>query len=161
MPTSLFSVLPALARILNEPFDTLRTRQRALVAADALDSIPGRGPGSGVVVSGKTLAQFLIGSCVNIDVADTFTRMRSASGICPLTGAKTFVDAIAVVLANRELANRVKNIEIRETAGQGLLHYDDQEVSTFARSSANCKRGILWSTWVSGDMFRAIAAILT
>ena len=58
MPNSLNATLNVLGRILDEPPNTLRTRQRALVALQLFNSIPGKGPGSGVVATPRTLAQF-------------------------------------------------------------------------------------------------------
>lgn len=124
MAKSLNSVLPALATVLDEPPDTLRTRQRALVAAGLLDSKPGKGPGSGVPATPKALAQFLIGTCTGAESARDLMRARSADGNCPLTGAKTFLDALAAILANPVLVARVRSIEVATSWGYASIRYD-------------------------------------
>lgn len=168
MTRSLNSVLPVLARILDEPADTLRTRQRALVAADALDSTPGRGPGSGVAATGKTLAQFLIGSCVGVDAAGTFARTRPARGKCALTGAKTFLDAVATVLSDENLCLRIQEIMVGTSYGHAIVRYDGASWKSGPEAyavnpsgstvfgGAAPRTGIRFHAIISGDLLRLI-----
>lgn len=169
MTKSLNSALPVLARILDEPADTLRTRQRALVAAGALDSTPGRGPGSGVAANGKTLAQFLIGTCVGVEAARAFARTRPAREKCPLTEAKTFVDAVATVLSDESLSSRVQEIMVGTSYGHAIMRYDGASWKSGPEAyaanpsgstvfgGAAPRTGIRFHAIISGDLLRSIA----
>lgn len=170
MTRSLNSVLPVLARILDEPSDTLRTRQRALVAAGALDSVPGRGPGSGVAANAKTVAQFLIGSCTGVEDALAFARIRPAHGKCPLTGAKTFLDALATVLSDKSLSTRIREVLIGTSYGHAFIRYDgaawqsgpdayvaDPFKSVVFGGAANKGRGLRLQASIPADVLQSIA----
>jgi len=120
---SLNAMFPALGRILDETPDALRTRQRALVAAGLLDSLPGKGPGSGVAATPRALAQFLIGACTDTGNG-ALLKARPSEGRCPFTGTKTFVDALAAILADEALARRVQEVHIAISYGYATIRYD-------------------------------------
>src|SRR5690348_7567654 len=101
MANSLKAALPALGRILSETPDALYGWQRALVREGLLDSVPGRGPGSGTPATPKALAQFLVGICCQATRSENAPLARNvakAAGKCPLTGAETYLDALTAIL---------------------------------------------------------------
>ena len=100
-------------------------RQRALVRAELLKTERGRGPGSGVRRTPESVALLLISLLAtgNLSEAGISTRIladrENKEGLCPLTGKRTFGEAVTAILASKELAQRVIAInvsrEIRET----------------------------------------------
>jgi hypothetical protein len=132
MPNSLKSCLPVLGRILNETPDALYARQRAFVRTGLLKSVPGRGPGSGVHASAETFALFLIGMLTNASVAENGPIAKSIAnaGIvvqksCPLTGAKSFRSALARMLSDADMSERVNEVRVFISGtGQALINYD-------------------------------------
>ena len=180
MANSLKATFPALGRILGRTPDQLYGYQRAFVGAGLLDSIPGRGPGSGVSATPKSVAQFLI--CLltqasiaeNVRAAKAFARAREHSGkTCLLTEAKTFVDALERLLADESLAKRVNNIDLGMSEGYGTIRYDggDWTKPPLAGEKRDYKFSIFrayqpkfdalrFSALISGDVFLALAKVL-
>ncbi len=160
MTKSLNATLPVLSDILGEPPDTLRTRQRALVAAGLLDSKPGKGPGRGVPATPKTLAQFLIGTCTGADgpFAKGIAR-ATAPGTCRLTGAATFVDALAVILSDKALAERVRQIRIAINGGLIDVNYDGASQTTFLGKAVRME-GLMFQVVILPNTLRKIADLI-
>jgi len=160
MTKSLNATLPVLSDILGEPPDTLRTRQRALVAAGLLDSKPGKGPGKGVPATPKTLAQFLIGTCAGADgpFAKRVAR-ANCGGTCRLTGAATFVDALAAILSDKALAERVRNIRIVTTGGLIDVNFDEASQTTFFGNPGKMD-GLMFQVSIFPDTLRKIADLI-
>jgi hypothetical protein len=75
--SSLKLFFPALSAIIGMTSDELYNRQRALVACGVLQSVAGRGPGSGVRLSEDTVAGLLIGLLSADSLADTDYRIKS------------------------------------------------------------------------------------
>jgi hypothetical protein len=132
MTNSLNAMFPVLGRILGETPDALRAHQRAFVRAGLLESIPGKGPGSGVRASPETLAEFLIGMltnasiAANVPVAKAFGNARRLHhGKCPLTDAIKFKDALARLLTSEQLARRVSNVSLVTLPGYAAIYYDE------------------------------------
>src|SRR5882757_855812 len=123
MAPSLKAFLPILASALNEKPDTLYERQRALVREGLLESLPGRGRGSGVQATAESVATLLIGIMGSVSLADAGPAARSLSDAkhgakCPLTGAKNFHAALAAILSDDRVAKRVTGITVRVKSGQ-------------------------------------------
>ena len=121
--TSLKSLIPALAGILDMKPAAIYERQRALVRAGLLESRPGRGPGSGVPATPHSVAMLIISIAAThslSEVADQtkiVANLKSASGPCPLTGKKTFGQALTAILASKLVA-RLVQIELRRSGTQ-------------------------------------------
>jgi hypothetical protein len=129
MTKSLKSYLPVLANALNEKEDTLYERQRALVRVGLLESLQGRGRGSGVRASPESVAMLMIGLLSTVSLSETGPLSRSlataaAGGKCPLTGAKTFQAALTRILSDEALAKRVNDISVRVNAGLAIVAFD-------------------------------------
>ncbi|MGR4930603.1 hypothetical protein ACIPUD_27925 [Bradyrhizobium sp. CAR08] len=109
------------------------------VPADFLDRdmtalLIGRsGPQGGVAADPYVVALLVIASLVDsprVDVArrafDVFAA-TSDSGVCPLTGARYFGEALVAALTNRDLffpADRIALVELSHDAGHAMISYD-------------------------------------
>jgi hypothetical protein len=129
MAPSLKAFLPILASALNEKPDTLYERQRALVREGLLETLPGRGRGSGVQATAESVAALLIGMLGSVSLADAGPAARSFADAkhstkCPLTGAKNFHAALAAILSDDRLAKRVTGIAVRVKSGQVAIGFD-------------------------------------
>ncbi len=152
MAKSFNSILPALGDILCEPPDTLRTRQRALVAAGLLESKSGKGPGSGVPATPKALAQFLIGTC-------TGSEGPYAKGIARASdGSTTFLDTLSKILSDNTLAERV-DIRIVTRGGLVDITYADGSRSHFYGKGGRLD-GVMFQAVINSKTLRKLADLL-
>jgi hypothetical protein len=146
--------LPDLVPFLGQTKEMLYERQRALVRCGLLYAEPGRGPGSGVKADAESLAVFLISMLshdllVLSSVTQSFSGMKSESGKCPMTGGKTFKEAIEKVLSNVRLADKVGFISVHRTKQTGYIQYDGPTrkdpvvTSTRILSSSFANKGLL------------------
>ncbi len=132
MAGSLMALFPQIGHILGKTPDALYAYQRAFVRAGILESKSGRGPGSGVRASPKTISQLLIGLIThasileNIRVAHSIAKAVPASTTrkCPLTGATNFEDALSQMLSDEKSAARVNEIRVGVTLAQAFIRYD-------------------------------------
>jgi hypothetical protein len=114
-----------LARHLDMTPNALYERQRALVRAGLLKGKEGWGPGSGVRATPHSVAMLLIGALA----ADSLSEIEESakriawskpeSGVCAVTGEKTFVGALAAILASVRLAHRTLTITVRRGGSLG------------------------------------------
>ena len=178
MANSLKALLPAVGRILDETPDSLYASQRAFVRGGLLESVSGRGPGSGTPASPEAMAHFLIGICCHASraefarLAKGIARARSADGLCLFTGAKTFADALAAVLADEALTRRVLNVDIATTYGYAIIRYDGAKVQegpeAFSKNppkstvfgGAPRREGLQFSALVPGEIILKLAGVL-
>jgi hypothetical protein len=123
--------LSTLSPLLGQSEEMLYERQRALVRQGLLESIGGRGPGSGVRADEKSLSIFLI-SLLTHDllvlayVTEIFCGMKHEEGKCPVTGARTFQQAMQRVLGDQKLAESVIAPAVRvdrSNHGSGYLFF--------------------------------------
>jgi hypothetical protein len=167
MPTSLKAQMPHLARLLGTSSVTLYEKQRALVRAGLLDAGTGWGPGSGVRATADSIALLLISAMVSDNsLTDVETR---AGGIvtaapvggdqCPLTGMRSFRDALASVLTLASQSDRVIEISVSRTAARAKIVYRDGRrtaVSEFTAPGAD-EPGLSVVATLAGDTLRYIA----
>ncbi len=119
---SLKSYTPQLARLLETTPAALYERQRALVRANLLKQTEGWGPGSGVRVTVYSIAYLLIAETATSILAGSAERThdiaitKPVGGICPVTRARSFHDAIAFVIASERLARRVKQVKVSHSS---------------------------------------------
>lgn len=165
MALSLNALFPSLEHILGETPGTLRAFQRSLVREGLLESVPGKGPGSGVPGSAEAMAQFLIGICCqatrleNVPYAQAASKAAALGG-CTLTSKKTFGEAFAAILGDRRLASRVQQLTISTNAGAARISYDhDQETGFWKppRTARQSGGGIQYSALIWGPTLVAIA----
>jgi hypothetical protein len=120
--TSLAGLIPDLAQNLCVSPNAIYERQRALMRADLLAFKPGRGPGSGVEATPESVALLLISILAPGGLARAHTEVRAIAKLkstgnqsaCPLTGKRTFGAALAAILANEDLAQRVELLSVEQ-----------------------------------------------
>jgi hypothetical protein len=168
MANSLKATFPALSRIIGYTPAALYARQRTFVDAGILESTPGRGPGSGVRASPETLAEFLIGIVThatldeNVPFAKGIAR-ATPGGKCPLTGATTFKKALAAILSDKALLDRVSSIRIGTNTGLTDIKYDgyDGSLSTFFSKAINFpETGVMFQVVIMPETLRKLADVL-
>jgi hypothetical protein len=134
MASSLKAYAPLLAWRLGTTPAALYERQRALVRDGILEQSEGRGPGSGVQVGPYPVAILLVAVLATDSLSETAEKVRifatakstAAGGFCPLTGERTFVEAVARVLDRGQPHwRKIQSITVRRTSGHGLIAYGD------------------------------------
>jgi hypothetical protein len=136
--------LSTLSPLLGQSEEMLYERQRALVRLGLLESVGGRGPGSGVRADEKALSVFLISLLahdllVTAFVTEFFCGLKHDEGKCPVTGARTFQEAMQRVLGDQKLAARVAAPTItlfRYNPGRANLFFKVKTRSTPVVTSA-------------------------
>jgi hypothetical protein len=142
MTTSLKATLPVLGRLIGISPNVLYERQKVLMQEGVLTAIAGRGPGSGVLATPESLALLLIAFFANpiklSDLAETTRRVASATPTvgknCPLTGDSNFKDALANVLSDSRLLERVTRVQISGSHSHAEIHFRNKrkiEISAF------------------------------
>jgi hypothetical protein len=150
--------LSTLSPLLGQSEEMLYERQRALVRHDLLESVEGRGPGSGVRADEKALAAFLVSLLAHdilahADTAWVFCGLRSRAGKCPVTGQKTFVEALGAVLGNEPLAEKTTGIMLDRTPpGSARLQFVGKNNSFIA---SEFKAGAILGSIVPVSALRA------
>jgi hypothetical protein len=115
-PFSLKGLIPRLAHELDMTPDALYERQRALVRAGLLKGVEGKGPGSGVRATPYATALLLIAVLATDSLSEVgertkqFASLKAEAGSCPATGKKTFVSALAAILASPRLSRDAHTI---------------------------------------------------
>ena len=160
---SLASIVPSMADILGEKPTTLIERQRALVRAGILKSLPGRGRGAGVIASPESVAILIISllaSTTLADAPDCTSALLKAGTLreCPLTGEMRFGNALASVLSSPAISARVDTVQAEQTHTMGQIHYGADRTVFVGKSVPGSQ--IFTSRWVKGDTIRKIAALL-
>ena len=128
-PQGLKTYLPDLADIIGIGADTLHERMRALVRAKLLAAGAGRGPGSGVRATPRSIATLLISALGSETLADSLDRSKALArakpigGHCGLTNATSFLSALTVLLQDREKALRVHDVVISRKADHASITF--------------------------------------
>jgi hypothetical protein len=133
---SLKTFLPILSAMIGTTPAVLYERQRALVRLGLLHAVEGRGPGSGVHLSARSLATLIIAYAAADSLADVERRApqvcaAAADGdhcpdqeqVCPLTKSATFLDALERLLDDPELCRSVADLQIQLNGPEILLTY--------------------------------------
>jgi hypothetical protein len=141
MATSLKATLPVLGRLIGISPNILYERQKVLMQEGVLKVVAGRGPGSGVLATPESLAFLLIAFLAQLnlaDLAETTVRVGKSTPVtgkkCPLTGQSTFKDALAKVLSDNRLLERVTRIKISGSHTYAEIQFRDKrrlETSAF------------------------------
>ncbi|PWE78687.1 hypothetical protein XF30_19970 [Bradyrhizobium sp. SUTN9-2] len=148
---SLKSYLPYLADYLDLTSDALYERQRVLVRSKMLKAIEGRGPGSGIRAVPATVTQLVLATLATDSLADTASKTKTLSraaaeqGLCPLTGARTFADALEVLVSSEALAKKLLSVVVRRPDLTATVNIIGQpmksaEVSIFGKRTNSERR---------------------
>lgn len=122
MTISLNSIIPFLSEVLRLNPSTLYERLRALVRLELLESIPGRGPGTGVRFGSDALATLLVSHMATDNIADAaqtttalskaLLRDQTSAKTKALGGAATFKAALVNILTDDAVAEEVASLRI-------------------------------------------------
>jgi len=145
-------------------------RQRVLVRAGLLKIERGRGPGSGVRGTPESMALLLISLLATGNLSEAgistriFANLVNKEGCCPLTGKRTFVEAVTALLASTELAQRIIAINVsRETRESEIAYRDPSNGGSISSSkfglAGQPEPGLSLSANLSGDVLRRLADI--
>jgi hypothetical protein len=119
-------VIPKLAKWLKLSPAAIYERQRALMRAGLLESEPGRGPGSGVRATPKSVAMLLTALVASVfpsesaELTGKVAKLKSDTKRCQFTGKKTFIDALSHALSSEEQAARILQIQAEHGEGDKL-----------------------------------------
>jgi hypothetical protein len=175
---TLISIIPELAGILGQKATTLIERQRALVRARLLETLPGRGRGSGVVASPQSVAVLTTSLLASVALTDAASLTSEIASACPatrnrkcsLTGGATFLDAMVAILSDRQIVKRVGSIAVKD--GHANIEFDNGKSRTgfvvliegvpkqTLQAQDNNWSRIHISISVDGDTLREIAALV-
>jgi hypothetical protein len=115
---SLKSFLPQLAKIVGSTPDALYSRQRALTDLGLLQAKEGRGPGSGVALTGEAVAGIMIALLAADTLQNTDERVRQTctakprDKTCSFTGEKTFQTALGAILTTPKFSKSLSSLSI-------------------------------------------------
>ena len=144
-------------------------RQRALVRAGLLKTERGRGPGSGVRGTPESVALLLISLLAtgNLSEAGISTRIladrENKEGFCPLTGKRTFGEAMTAILASKDLAQRVIAINVSQEIREAEIAYRNPRnggsisSSKFGLAGEAEEPGMSLRASLSGDVLNGMA----
>lgn len=157
--------LPSLSVLLDTSPTALYERQRVLTRLiESVDVIGGRGPGSGVRATNRTVALLVIAVLSTESLAETYERtivIGAAKPInekCPLTGTPFFSHALAAVLADQTLCDKVVEVTVRRSLGLASIKYRSGRkflVSEFRSSDAR-ESALVVDATLSGGAIGAI-----
>jgi len=108
----------------------LYERQRELVRAGLLEQSDGRGPGSGVKATPRSISVLVISVLATERLSEVKARSSLAAGAetyaeCALTNEKSFLNAVTHIFANPGLARFVDYISVSRTAGRAEIRFTD------------------------------------
>jgi hypothetical protein len=155
MANSLKSIFPDLAPILGQTAPALFARQRIFVREGLLESKPGRGPGSGVVASAETLAEFTIAIVCQASVTENVPIAKSIGNA--KGHGTTFKKALAGVLADPQ---GVSQVRIVTNCGRAEIAYDNGTLHRFAGSKTVGNPGLRYEALIERDALRELAKAL-
>jgi hypothetical protein len=119
-----------LGTILGTSPAALYERQRALVRARMLGGEAGRGPGSGVRATPRSVSSLLIAflaadnlSDVDRRVSEILNSSPERAKKCPFTAQATFRDAVATILSDVSLATRAVEVTVSRTDQRAAIEF--------------------------------------
>ena len=157
--------LPPLSVLLDTSPTALYERQRVLTRLmESVDVVEGRGPGSGVRATNRTVTLLLIAVLSTESLVETYERTivigaaKAVNATCPLTGKAFFSHALAAILAEQMLSDKVVEVTVRRSLGLASIKYKTGrkfQVSEF-RSSAARETAFIVDATLSGGAIGAI-----
>ena len=125
---SLKSLLPVLAKDLELTPAALYERQRALVRAGLLHVEAGRGPGSGIRATPKSVALLITAILATANLSETEAQAKIVANLksdekrCPLAGKATFASALTAALASEDTARRIMYLAVDRGGGRSSAY---------------------------------------
>jgi hypothetical protein len=138
---SLKAFLPQLAKVVDMTPDALYSRQRALTNMGVLKSIEGRGPGSGVTLSGESVAVLIIALMAADSLQDTDERVRrTCNAEAEEAGVKPLQPTLAAILLSAESVKKFQVLTINRNETATIL-YREGQMTRFAKFNIRKTRG--------------------
>jgi hypothetical protein len=114
---SLKGYAPKLATMLATTEAAIYEKQRTLVRAGLLKTIPGRGPGSGVPASPRSVALIMLAVMASESLSTTVSRVRTTAGLIYRSGkifreGATLLDTLEELLSDPSRATEVAFLEV-------------------------------------------------
>ena len=140
-------------------------RQRALVRAGLLKPERGRGPGSGVRGTPESVALLLISLLATGNLSEVgastsiFADLENKKGLCPLTGTRTFAEAVTAILASTELAQKITAINVSQEIRETEIAYRVSSSSKFGPAQQPQEPGLSMHASLSGDALNRMVDI--
>ena len=138
-------------------------RQRALVRAGLLKTERGRGPGSGVRGTPESVALLLISLLATGNLSEAgvstriFANLENKEGSCPLTGKRTFAEAVTAILASKELAQKITAINVSQEIRETEIAYRVSSSSKFGLARRPQEPGLSLRSTLSGYVLNRMA----
>ncbi len=131
MTTPLARHIPALAAVLGEKPTTLYERQRELIREGLLHAVPGRGRGSGVQATPRTIATLVLGMLASVELAGSGRRTRMiADSVVPgrvspslVADGECLLDFLVRIVSDEGLAHHVYEIEVEALSRVATIRY--------------------------------------
>lgn len=138
MTASLTSFLPELVAPLGITQAAVYERQRALVRLGLLPAPSGRGRGAGAAASPRSVGLIVLSMLASDTLSGMDDRIEAIANAqfdgfaegktCRLTKQAKFIDALSALLADYQLARRVKMISVNRTRREASISWE-QKVS--------------------------------
>jgi hypothetical protein len=180
---SLTSFLPNLASHFEVTSAAIYERQRALVRLGLLPQPRGRGRGAGALASPETVALICISLLATDNLSETDNRITTLANVpvythykrkyCRLTAASDFRNAMTAILADINLAERVKSVHVtRKDLGasvhwvkKGRAEYSyeqkNRDLTMFKHRKEFAQHSFTVEASLDGKAVREIAAALS
>lgn len=165
---SLKTYSPVLAQLLSTTPDILYERQRRLTRAGLVEVASGRGPGSGIRVSPRSVTAIVLASLATDGLQDLETLVPRLTHLpirkakrCPLTDASTFGDAIIAIFTSPAYAAKVRSVSVHRPAEQASISFENSSkyggVSDFGHRIAVASGGLSVVASLSGKEIRSVS----
>jgi hypothetical protein len=151
----------------------LYERQRALVRLGHLPAPKGRGRGSGVDATPRSVAMLIIAIMATDNLSDTDARVKRLANAkvdaaiyrhgCGVTGATTFVEALAALLGSEDLCRLVESAIVSRSNLSARIFYRKPPKRNYSEATVfgpDYPREFDVTSHVSGDMLRFVCRAL-
>jgi hypothetical protein len=129
---SLKAFLPEIAKVVGTTADALYSRQRALSGLGVLETVEGRGPGSGVALSSEAVAALIIALMTADSLHDTDERVRRAcKAEAEDEGVKSLQLTLASFLSSADSVKKLQGLSIHREESATIM-YDSRARTEFA-----------------------------
>jgi|SRR6516164_8218004 len=170
---SLKLFIPSLAEVLGVNRHSLYERQRVLMHENIITTIPGRGPGSGVRVSPRSVGVLLISFLATDGLTDAGPVTRELAQAkyiedpydepdSPRRAARTFRAAIINALAFEDAASVVRAVKVERNYRQATIFFEEAPAwADYGASQFDLPHDRLHTVaWLPGDCIREIERMI-
>jgi hypothetical protein len=130
---SLKGFTPTLGKAVGMSAAAVYERQRALVRGGLLQVESGKASGSGVRLTGESLALLLVALLATDNLSRTeectrtFANLKSIARRCPFTDEATFIAALSTILSSTDLSKRCRGVLVSRTGPSACIFYEKEK----------------------------------